>query len=94
MLKSGFLRLAAATFLIASLTQISSAETLRWTRAADALTLDPHAQNDGVTHAILNQIYESLVWRDAEGKLIPRLATEWHLKEGDPTTWVFKLREG
>ncbi|PJO49751.1 peptide ABC transporter substrate-binding protein [Ochrobactrum sp. MYb29] len=94
MLKSGFLRLAAATFLIASLTQISSAETLRWTRAADALTLDPHAQNDGVTHAILNQIYESLVWRDAEGKLIPRLATEWHLKESDPTTWVFKLREG
>ncbi len=93
-MKSILLRLAATTFLMASLTEAGSAETLRWTRAADALTLDPHAQNDGVTHAVLNQIYESLVWRNADGKLIPRLATEWHLKEGDPTTWVFKLREG
>jgi peptide/nickel transport system substrate-binding protein len=70
------------------------AETLIWSRSADALTLDPHAQNDGVSHAVLRQIYETLVQRDGSGKLIPLLAKEWKLKEGDPTTWVFTLQEG
>lgn len=92
-MRPNILSLITATLIIASSTQFGNAETLRWTRAADALTLDPHAQNDGVTHAVLNHIYESLIWRDAEGKLVPRLATEWSLKEGDPTTWVFKLRK-
>ncbi len=94
MLKSGLIRLAVTSLCMAAFTQIGAAETLRWTRAADALTLDPHAQNDGVTHAVLNHIYESLVWRDSQGQLAPRLATEWRLKQDDPTTWVFKLREG
>jgi peptide/nickel transport system substrate-binding protein len=92
--RPGIFRAIVAALLLVSLTQAGSATTLRWTRAADALTLDPHAQNDGVTHAILNHIYESLLWRDAAGKLIPRLATQWHLKADDPTIWIFKLREG
>ncbi len=70
----------------------ASAETIRWARASDALTLDPHSQNQGVTHTFAHHIYETLVDRDVAGKLIPRLATEWALKEGDPTVWVFKLR--
>ena len=32
--------------------------------------------------------------RDAEGTLTPRLATDWYVKEGDETVWVFELREG
>ncbi|MFT3688333.1 ABC transporter substrate-binding protein [Paenirhodobacter sp.] len=72
----------------------AGAETLRWSRSADALTLDPHAQNDGVSHTILRQIYETLVSRDASGTLEPLLATEWFVKEGDPNIWVFKIREG
>lgn len=70
------------------------AEVLRWSRSADALTLDPHAQNDGVSHTILRQIYEPLVTRDDKGTLFPALATEWAIKDGDPNTWVFKIREG
>src|SRR5690606_5121912 len=70
------------------------AETVGWARASDALTLDPHSQNQGVTHSFNHHIYETLVDRDTEGTLIPRLATEWSVKEGDPTTWVFKLRPG
>jgi hypothetical protein len=30
----------------------ASAETLRWARAGDSLTLDPHAQNEGPTHTL------------------------------------------
>jgi len=38
-----------------------SAETLRWARAGDALTLDPHAQNEGPTHTVRHQMYEPLI---------------------------------
>ena len=34
----------------------ASAETLRWARSGDSLTLDPHAQNEGPTHALAHQI--------------------------------------
>ncbi|WP_169308879.1 ABC transporter substrate-binding protein [Paracoccus gahaiensis] len=80
-----------STTMIAGAT---SAETIRWARGSDALTLDPHSQNQGVTHNFAHHIYETLVDRDVEGTLQPRLATEWSLKEDDPTVWVFKLREG
>ncbi|WP_418595277.1 ABC transporter substrate-binding protein [Ponticoccus sp. (in: a-proteobacteria)] len=71
-----------------------SAETLRWARAGDALTLDPHAQNEGPTHTIRHQMYEPLIIRDVTGAFEPALATDWAPKEDDPTVWVFNLREG
>ncbi len=72
----------------------ASAETVRWARVSDALTLDPHSQNQGPTHTFNHHIYETLVDRDVEGALQPRLATEWYIKEGDDSVWVFELREG
>jgi len=86
--------LAAGLLAATLLATAAQAETLRWARSGDALTLDPHAQNDGVTSTLLNQVYETLLWRDAEGTLQPRLATEWFVKDGDPDTWVFRIREG
>lgn len=71
-----------------------SAETLRWARAGDALTLDPHAQNEGPTSALAHQIMEPLVMRDMTGAMVPALATEWGPSEANPNVWVFKLREG
>ena len=71
-----------------------AAETLRWARAGDALTLDPHAQNEGGTHTLNHQIYEPLVLRDETGTLVPALATEWSVDEENPTVWRFDLREG
>ena len=38
---------------------------------ADALTLDPHAQNEGPTIAFNGQVYEALITRDNANKLIP-----------------------
>ncbi|MDR7127218.1 ABC transporter substrate-binding protein [Pseudotabrizicola sp. 4114] len=68
------------------------AETIRWARMADALSLDPHATNQGITAGFLHHVYETLVDTDAEGNLVPRLATEWMVKDTSPDTWVFKLR--
>ncbi|KKC37306.1 peptide ABC transporter substrate-binding protein [Devosia epidermidihirudinis] len=82
--------LIASTMLVGA----ANAETIRWARASDALTLDPHSQNQGVTHTFAHHIYETLLDRDSDGNLQPRLATEWFVKDGDPTVWVFKLREG
>ncbi|MEO0388373.1 MAG: ABC transporter substrate-binding protein, partial [Pseudomonadota bacterium] len=73
---------------------MAPAETLRWARAGDSLTLDPHAQNEGPTSALAHQIMEPLIIRDMTGQIVPALATEWGPSESDPNTWIFKLREG
>ena len=77
-----------------STTAIANAETLRWARSGDALTLDPHAQNEGPTHTIRHQMYEPLIIRDTTGAFEPALATEWGPIAEDPNVWIFKLREG
>lgn len=89
-----FTRLAAVLIASTALVGVANAETIRWARSSDALTMDPHSQNQGNTHTLAHHIYETLLGRDNDGTLTPRLATEWALKEGDDTVWVFKLREG
>ena len=79
---------------VAALASPVSAETLRWASAGDALTLDPHAQNEGQTHTIRHQMYEPLIIRDVTGAFEPALATEWGPSADDPNVWVFNLRQG
>ncbi|MCH2164453.1 MAG: ABC transporter substrate-binding protein [Marinovum sp.] len=86
-------KLLAAAALLSS-TAMVNAETLRWARSGDALTLDPHAQNEGPTHTVRHQMYEPLIIRDVTGAFEPALATEWAPSADDPNVWVFKLREG
>ena len=45
-----------AVAALLSTTALANAETLRWARAGDALTLDPHSQNEGPTHTIRHQM--------------------------------------
>jgi len=71
-----------------------SAETLRWARAGDALTLDPHSQNEGPSHTMRHQMYEPLMIRDTTGAFEPALATDWAPSTDDPNVWVFNLRQG
>ena len=70
------------------------AETLRWTRAGDSLTLDPHAQNEGPTHTVSHQIYDSLVYLDMDLEMQSALATDWYVHDDDESVWVFEIREG
>jgi peptide/nickel transport system substrate-binding protein len=71
----------------------AEARTLRWARSGDALTLDPHAQNEGPTHALNHHIYEPLIIRDGQGKQLQALAESWEIT-ADRTVWEFKLRKG
>jgi peptide/nickel transport system substrate-binding protein len=84
--------LAVAT-LMAS-TTLTSAETLNWARAGDALTLDPHSQNEGPSHTMRHQMYEPLIIRDTSGAFVPTLATDWAPSADNPNVWVFNLRQG
>ena len=79
--------LAAATLCLAS---AAEAKTLRWASQGDALTLDPHAQNEGPTTAMNLHVYEPLIARDPSLAKIPGLALSW--KAIAPDTWEFKLR--
>ena len=89
------IRLFLATFVAAAALGLNAADarSLKWSRSGDALTLDPHAQNENPTTALARQIYEPLVERDRSGKLVPTLAVSWRITE-DPTVWEIKLREG
>jgi peptide/nickel transport system substrate-binding protein len=93
--RAGLWAAAAAAFLAATALALSAADarSLRWARSGDALTLDPHAQNEGPTTNVNRQVYEPLVDRDRSGALVPTLALSWRITE-DPSVWEFKLRQG
>lgn len=86
-------KLSAAVAAAAALCVVSAdARTLKWARSGDALTLDPHAQNESPTHNFNHHIYEPLVIRSDKGELIPTLAVSWRVLPSDPAVWEFKLR--
>jgi peptide/nickel transport system substrate-binding protein len=87
------LKAAVVLLALALAAGTADAKGLRWARSGDALTLDPHAQNEGPTFNLLQQIYEPLILRHLDGKLLPTLALSWKVTS-DPTVWEIKLRAG
>ena len=65
------------------------AKTIKWSMQGDSLTLDPHAQNEGPTTQVSRQIYEALVERAVDMKILAALAKTW--KATDPNPWIFTL---
>ncbi|MEM6739556.1 MAG: ABC transporter substrate-binding protein [Pseudomonadota bacterium] len=57
---------------------------------AEPTTLDPHAADDGSEKAVNDNVFETLMVRDAEGNLGLGLAIE-EPKQIDPMTWEFKI---
>jgi peptide/nickel transport system substrate-binding protein len=53
-------------------------------------SIDPHYHNLTPNNGMLMHIFESLIVRDPNGKLVPALATSW--RSIDELTWEFKLR--
>jgi peptide/nickel transport system substrate-binding protein len=80
------LAVTALTVLPAS----AEAKTLRYASQDDPQTLDPHSANLLPTNRVLSQVYEGLVMRDKNFKIVPGLAVSW--SQPDPKTWRFKLR--
>lgn len=67
-------------------------DVIRWASASDALTLDPHSQNEGPTSQMLIQMYDYLIERDIGLAKRPALATSWVAIDED--TWELELRQG
>jgi peptide/nickel transport system substrate-binding protein len=85
--------LAATTVTIVAFAMSpASSQTLRYANQGDLKSLDPYTLNETTTHAHLAQIYEGLVARDKELKIVPALAESWETPE--PTRWRFHLRKG
>jgi peptide/nickel transport system substrate-binding protein len=69
------------------------AGTMTIALGSEPTTLDPQLRDEGPLRYTLNQVYESLVERDAKTMaIVPELAESWELL--DKTTWRFHLRQG
>ena len=80
--------IAAAAFAMSP----ASGQSLRYANQGELKALDPYTLNKSTTHAHLGQVYESLIARDKDLKIIPALAESWEIAE--PTRWRFHLRKG
>src|SRR5437762_10216454 len=84
--------LTAATLTIAAVAiSPASAQTLRHANQGDLKSLAPYTLNETTTHAHLGQVYDGLIARDKDLKIIPALAESWETPE--PTRWRFHLRK-
>ncbi len=85
--------LHVAWLLVAlALCRPGQAQTLRWSSQGDPQTMDPHAQNEGLTNSMNQQVYERLTARDRRLEIVPGLASEW--QQVSALLWRFKLRAG
>src|SRR3981081_193873 len=81
--------LAPVVFTIAP----AAAQTVRYANQGELKSLDPYTLNESTTHGHLGNVYEGLITRDKDLKIIPALAESWEVKE-DPSHWRFHLRKG
>ncbi len=79
--------------LMLALTVGASADvSISVANTSDIVDLDPQGQNDVPSSRVRAQIYETLVFQDANLNLVPGLAVSW--EQVDETTFEFALREG
>jgi peptide/nickel transport system substrate-binding protein len=79
-----------AAVIVGLATTAATAKTLRYTSQDDPQTLDPHSASLLPSTRVTAQVYEGLVFRDSNFRLIPWLAVSW--SQPDARTWRFKLR--
>lgn len=93
-LHGSVLALGCAALLAASVGDVSAKDLkLRWGVGMEVSTLDPVYLTNNWELATGYNIYDSLVWPDAEGGVKPWVAESWSVSE-DGRTWTFRLREG
>jgi len=69
-----------------------AAQEFRMAMSSPPTSLDPHFQNITSNANVLEHMFEPLVSRDADGKLVPGLAESWRMI--DALTWEFSIRKG
>ncbi len=82
---------AATASILAFTFAPASAQTLRYANQGDLKSLDPYTLKETTTIAHHAHIYEGLVARDKDLKIVPALAESWETPE--PTRWRFHLRK-
>jgi peptide/nickel transport system substrate-binding protein len=71
---------------------MASGTTLRVGLGGAFTTMDPHFYHAVPNHTVAMHLFERLINRAPDGRLIPGLATEW--RPLTDTLWEFKLRPG
>jgi len=66
--------------------------TLVWARYRDFDTLDPHKSTSPLSRQIIDQIYDTLLAFDDQGKIQPNLAKEWSVSDNGQE-YTLKLNE-
>jgi peptide/nickel transport system substrate-binding protein len=61
-------------------------------QGVDPTTLDPHNHQETPANNVLLNIYDTLLFRDKDLKIVPWVAESWRVV--NPTTWEFKIRKG
>lgn len=84
--------LSIVLVVVVMVSPVLAQKTLKWASQGDALTFDPHSQNEGPTITALRQVYDPLVTRGPNMGLEASLATSWKTVAAD--TWEFQLRQG
>jgi peptide/nickel transport system substrate-binding protein len=68
-----------------------AAQEFRMAMSSPPTSMDPHFQNITSNANVLEHVFEPLVARDADGKLVPGLAESWRMI--DALTWEFRIRK-
>ncbi|WP_108660313.1 ABC transporter substrate-binding protein [Acuticoccus kandeliae] len=88
--------LAGSVFLFGSAAfaaSSASAQELVWARYGDIDSLDPHRATSTLSMQVWDQIYDTLLAFDENGKPQPNLAKSWEISE-DGLTYTLTLQEG
>jgi peptide/nickel transport system substrate-binding protein len=90
----GMMRYLLAVVLVVVLAVSGSAQTgeirvaIPWTPE----NLDPTMNLSSIRATVGASMFDSLIGRDADGRIVPELAESWRLL--DDSTWQFRLRKG
>ena len=85
-------RLLTALLLVLCIVHPLHAADLSVALGADVTSIDPHFHNLTPNNNVCNHIFDTLVGKDAKGRLEPALAESW--RAIDDHTWEFRLRKG
>lgn len=85
-------RMIAPAMTAVTTPSTGAAGQIRIAIGSDPTTLDPHAANDVSERICNDNIYETLLTRDPDMRIVPLLAESY--KQVDATTWQFKIRSG
>ena len=91
MLRTMRVALAAIALGVFSLAQAAPERAVAIGLQAAITSIDPHYHNLSPNNSMLLHVFEPLITRDPNQKLVPALATSW--KALDDLTWEFKLRK-